>query len=143
MHEQKIHSNRARSSIHFYLFIFQEKDKPNSTTMNGSPGSISGMGVEQMGVKMEPAETECLSISGSSSAGTTLVSHNGVKPVSPEQDELIQRLVYYQREYEQPSDEDIKKITVSMSDRSERKQKDPFFFLTRMRSIGLSFEFLI
>lgn len=91
----------------------QEKDKPNSTTMNGSPGSISGIVPDQMGVKMEPAEAECLSMSGSSSVGTTPGSHNGVKPVSPEQEELIHRLVYYQNEFEQPSDDDIKRITVS------------------------------
>ena len=81
--------------------------------MNGSPGSISGMGAEQMGVKMEPAEAECLSMSGSSNVGTTPASHNGVKPVSPEQEELIHRLVYYQSEYEQPNEDDIKRITVS------------------------------
>jgi ecdysone receptor len=37
---------------------------------------------------------------------------NGVKPVSPEQEELIHRLVYFQNEYEQPSEEDLKRITV-------------------------------
>jgi ecdysone receptor len=39
---------------------------------------------------------------------------NGVKPVSPEQEELIHRLVYFQNEYEQPSEEDLKRITVSI-----------------------------
>jgi len=38
---------------------------------------------------------------------------NGVKPISPEQEELIHRLVYFQNEYEQPSDEDLKRISVS------------------------------
>lgn len=38
---------------------------------------------------------------------------NGVKPVSPEQEELIHRLVYFQNEYEQPSEEDLKRIEVS------------------------------
>jgi len=37
---------------------------------------------------------------------------NGVKPVSPEQEERIHRLVYFQNEYEQPSEEDLKRITV-------------------------------
>nr|4OZR_E Chain E, Ecdysone receptor [Pediculus humanus corporis] len=33
------------------------------------------------------------------------------KPISPEQEELIHRLVYFQNEYEQPSDEDFRHIT--------------------------------
>lgn len=39
---------------------------------------------------------------------------NGVKPISPEQEELIHRLVYFQNEYEQPSEEDLKRISVSI-----------------------------
>lgn len=35
---------------------------------------------------------------------------NGVKPVSPEQEELIHRLVYFQNEYEHPSEEEVRKI---------------------------------
>lgn len=38
---------------------------------------------------------------------------NGVKPISPEQEELIHRLVYFQNEYEHPSEEDLKRIIVS------------------------------
>lgn len=37
---------------------------------------------------------------------------NGVKPLSPEQEELIHRLVYFQNEYEQPSEDDLKRIEV-------------------------------
>ncbi|XP_046426971.1 ecdysone receptor isoform X2 [Neodiprion fabricii] len=88
----------------------KEKDKPNSTTMNGSPGSLSGMGADQMGVKLEPAETENLPMLGSSSS-SNVHSHNGIKPVSPEQEELIHRLVYFQNEYEQPNKEDVIRIT--------------------------------
>lgn len=90
--------------------MFQEKDKPNSTTMNGSPGSLN---IDQMGVKIEPAEAECLSMSGSS-IGLPSSWPNGVKPVSPEQEELIRSLVYFQSEYEHPSEEEIRKITVSL-----------------------------
>ncbi|XP_024945619.1 ecdysone receptor isoform X2 [Cephus cinctus] len=101
----------------------KEKDKPNSTTMNGSPGGLTGMAADQTGVKMEPAEAESLSMSGSSSgsgAGTgTLASHNGVKLVSPEQEELIHRLVYFQNEYEQPSEEDLQRITNQPNDEEE------------------------
>jgi hypothetical protein len=44
---------------------------------------------------------------------------NGVKPVSPEQEELIHRLVYFQNEYEQPSEEDLKRITVRVPEFSK------------------------
>ena len=40
---------------------------------------------------------------------------NGSKPVSPEQEELIHRLVYFQNEYEHPSDEDVRKIVSVVS----------------------------
>ncbi|CAL1681973.1 unnamed protein product [Lasius platythorax] len=87
----------------------KEKDKPNSTTMNGSPGS-AGMG-DQMGVKIEPAEPESLSMSGSSGILTPVSPYTCVKPISPEQEELINRLVSFQCEFEQPSEEDLKRIT--------------------------------
>ncbi|XP_018046230.1 PREDICTED: ecdysone receptor isoform X1 [Atta colombica] len=87
----------------------KEKDKPNSTTMNGSPSS-AGMG-DQMGVKIEPAEAESLSMSGSSGILTPISPYTCVKPISPEQEELINRLVSFQCEFEQPSEEDLKRIT--------------------------------
>ncbi|XP_054016416.1 ecdysone receptor isoform X2 [Hylaeus anthracinus] len=86
-----------------------QKDKPNSTTMNGSPGSV--IRSDQMGVKIEPAEAESLSTSGSSGILTPVSPFGYVKPISPEQEELIHRLVYFQNEYEQPSEEDLKRIT--------------------------------
>nr|AEY63780.1 ecdysone receptor isoform A [Monochamus alternatus] len=66
----------------------KEKDKPNSTT-NGSPEMI----------KLEPELSD-----------TEKTLTNGVKPISPEQEELIHRLVYFQNEYEHPSEEDVKRI---------------------------------
>lgn len=39
---------------------------------------------------------------------------NGVKPVSPEQEELIHRLVYFQNEFEHPSDEELRRVNVSL-----------------------------
>ncbi|XP_043462030.1 ecdysone receptor isoform X2 [Leptopilina heterotoma] len=96
----------------------KEKDKPNSTTMNGSPGSLTGIGTEHI-VKLEPTEGDSLSMSGSSSAGITIGSQNGVKPVSPEQEELINRLVYFQNEFEQPSEEDLKRITNAPTDNED------------------------
>ena len=67
-----------------------------------------------MGVKIEPAEAESLSTSGSSGILTPVSPYGYVKPISPEQEELIHRLVYFQNEYEQPSEEDLKRITVSL-----------------------------
>ncbi|NP_001152829.1 ecdysone receptor isoform B1 [Nasonia vitripennis] len=87
----------------------KEKDKPNSTTMNGgSPGGIGP--AEQMGVKMEPAEVD-YSMSGNSGTVASIGSLNGLNYVSPEQEELINRLVYFQDEYEQPNEEDVRRIT--------------------------------
>lgn len=37
-----------------------------------------------------------------------------VKPLSPEQEELINRLVYFQEEFDQPSEEDLRKISVNL-----------------------------
>lgn len=37
-----------------------------------------------------------------------------VKPLSPEQEELINRLVYFQEEFDQPSEEDLRKISVHL-----------------------------
>lgn len=70
----------------------KEKDKPNSTT-NGSPDTIK--------IEPELSDSEKLPVI------------NGVKPISPEQEELINRLVYFQNEYEHPSEEDVKRIIVS------------------------------
>ncbi|KAF5303489.1 hypothetical protein FQA39_LY09952 [Lamprigera yunnana] len=67
----------------------KEKDKPNSTT-NGSPDII----------KIEPELLD---------AEKPLLI-NGIKPISPEQEELIHRLVYFQNEFEHPSDDDVKRI---------------------------------
>lgn len=44
-------------------------------------------------------------------------SVNGVTPILPEQEELIHRLVYFQNEYEHPSEEDVKRIMVSYAQR--------------------------
>lgn len=70
----------------------KEKDKPNSTT-NGSPE----------GIKIEPELLQLCETDKSSSS-------NGIKPISPEQEELIHRLVYFQNEYEHPAEEDVKRI---------------------------------
>lgn len=38
---------------------------------------------------------------------------NGIKPLTSEQEELIHRLVYFQNEYDQPNEDDLKRIAVS------------------------------
>lgn len=88
----------------------KEKDKPNSTT-NGSPEMI----------KMEPEviNENCLVFHISNGFNLQLSdsekqsSVNGVSPILPEQEELIHRLVYFQNEYEHPSEEDVKRIMVN------------------------------
>lgn len=69
----------------------KDKDKPNSTTRD----------------------------SGSDKEEKPVGSPNGPisqpKAMSKAQEDLISRLVVYQEEYESPSDEDFKKITVSFS----------------------------
>ncbi|XP_044755248.1 ecdysone receptor isoform X2 [Coccinella septempunctata] len=67
----------------------KEKDKPNSTT-NGSPEAI----------KIEPPEQP----------DSERLLCNGNKKVSPEQEELIHRLVFFQTEHEHPSPEDVQRI---------------------------------
>nr|BAM66821.2 ecdysone receptor isoform A [Periplaneta americana] len=68
----------------------KDKDKPKSTT-NGSPEVVM---MKETGTKVPEK----------------LPTVNGVKPVSPEQEELITRLVYFQNEYP-PSEERLKRIT--------------------------------
>ena len=83
--------------------------------MNGSPGSIPGIGTgDTQMVKMEPQDLDLYSMSGGSGVTGSFGSPNGIKPISPEQEELIQRLVFYQNEFETPNEEDVKKITVGI-----------------------------
>ncbi|XP_066143087.1 ecdysone receptor isoform X3 [Euwallacea fornicatus] len=86
----------------------KEKDKPNSTT-NGSPTGV---------IKIEPE----LLFSQLAEGTAAEKSNNGVKPISPEQEELIHRLVYFQNEYEHPSEDDVKRIlNQPMEDEDQRE----------------------
>lgn len=86
------------------------KEKPNSTT-NGSPEII----------KVEPEVKQEFICDGFDFNGDFKFQlsdsekslFNGVKQISPEQEELIHRLVYFQNEYEHPSEDDVKRIMVS------------------------------
>ncbi|GLV34148.1 Ecdysone receptor [Carabus blaptoides fortunei] len=79
----------------------KEKDKPNSTT-NGSP--------DMMKVDSEASKVYFLPKPSNLLESEKPTPINGVKPISPEQEELIHRLVYFQNEYEHPSEEDLKRI---------------------------------
>uniref|UniRef100_A0A1B6KVG3 Ecdysone receptor n=1 Tax=Graphocephala atropunctata TaxID=36148 RepID=A0A1B6KVG3_9HEMI len=67
----------------------KDKDKPVSSS-NGSP---------EMRIDQDPSDDV-----------RYVAGPNGVKPLSPEQEELIHRLVYFQNEYEHPAEEDLKRI---------------------------------
>lgn len=86
----------------------KEKGKPNSTT--SSPDSIM---VDPPIIKDILFQSEPSSCHPSLSERTPV---NGIKPISPEQEELIHRLVYFQNEYEQPSEDDLKRITNQPTD---------------------------
>ncbi|XP_034243459.1 ecdysone receptor isoform X1 [Thrips palmi] len=93
----------------------KDKDKPNSTT-NGSSDIIK---VDEQGKFCLAQVDSCYS---AANGGTSNVDKafpvpvNGVKPVSPEQEELIHRLVYFQNEFEHPSDEELRRVNVSSID---------------------------
>ncbi|XP_014241437.1 ecdysone receptor isoform X2 [Cimex lectularius] len=100
----------------------KDKDKPVSTT-NGSPEAIK--------VEPEPHRVSYTSslfqsmIKESQTQSTegelAKVAVNGIKQVSAEQEELIHRLVYFQNEYEHPSDEDVRRINTP---NDEEEQSD-------------------
>jgi len=75
----------------------KDKDKPVSST-NGSPE----LRIDQ--------DTTDLALRWLQNDDSRYAGANGIKPLSPEQEELIHRLVYFQDEYEQPSEEDLKRI---------------------------------
>lgn len=45
--------------------------------------------------------------------GTPIPTVPNVKPLSSEQKELIHRLVYFQDQYEAPSEKDMKRLTIN------------------------------
>ena len=81
----------------------------------------------------------CVGSVTSGSVGTPMSSL--VKPLSPEQEELINRLVYFQEEFDQPSEEDLRKISSSGMHESESEAK--FKHITEMTilTVQLTVEF--
>ncbi|CAH1709312.1 unnamed protein product [Aphis gossypii] len=93
----------------------REKDKPNSTT-DISPEIIK---IEPTEMKIECGEPMIM--------GTPMPTVPNVKPLSSEQKELIHRLVYFQDQYEAPSEKDMKRLTINnqnMDEYDEEKQSD-------------------
>nr|WIM36147.1 ecdysone receptor [Pyrrhocoris apterus] len=88
----------------------KDKDKPVSTT-NGSPKTI----------KVEP-EPQRVLFKESDTLGR-VVPINGVKPISVEHEELIQRLVFFQSEFEYPAEEDLRRISVPNDDEEQSDQR--------------------
>lgn len=75
----------------------KDKDKPNSTTKDAmSPEKIED----------KPSIL---------TSNTVNINSNVTKPLTNPQDEMIKKLVYFQEEFESPSEEDVKKITVSLT----------------------------
>lgn len=74
----------------------KDKDKPNSTTLSPTPKEI-------IEIKEEPNLT-CVPNMKHSLRSTS-------RSLSVEQEELINRLVYFQDEFEQPSEDDLKRIS--------------------------------
>jgi len=64
-------------------------------------------------------------ISTSNSGGTPEKRLKPVKPLKPEEEELINRLVYFQDEFEQPSEEDLRRIEVTVAEESDEDSADP------------------
>lgn len=77
----------------------KEKDKPNSTTKDASPDK----------------EDKTLVLSGTKTPTTSpTLAPNEIKKLTPQQEEIIKQLVYYQDIHESPSEADVKSVTVSI-----------------------------
>ncbi|XP_050421434.1 ecdysone receptor [Adelges cooleyi] len=93
----------------------REKDKPNSTT-DVSPECIK---IEPTEMKIECGEPMVIG------APMTPIPYPEVKPLSSEQKELIHRLVYFQDQYEAPSEKDLKRLSINNAEElDEEKQSD-------------------
>lgn len=80
----------------------KELNKPNSTTKELNNNSL-----------MSNQDNMCI---------------NRIPKLSPQQTETIQKLVFFQEEYENPPEEDIKKITVSI---------DSIYLIEKLKFINL------
>ncbi|CAG7821730.1 unnamed protein product, partial [Allacma fusca] len=98
----------------------KDKEKPNSTTLSPTPttkNNLNHMNDIEMKVRWEENQItpNTTTSSPNGSLLSSLSSLNGRKNgrcLSMEQEELINRLVYFQDEFEQPSEDDLKRLTV-------------------------------
>ncbi|CAN8020841.1 unnamed protein product [Ixodes persulcatus] len=126
----------------------KDKDRPNSTTrespaalMGPSPGPPppSGMGGGMPLGNSNSSSSNNLTGGGSSVVQLMepedkkpLVLSPGVKPLSSSQEDLINKLVYYQQEFESPSEEDMKKTTPFPLGDSEEDNQRRFQHITEI-----------
>ncbi|CAL8148030.1 unnamed protein product [Orchesella dallaii] len=78
----------------------KERDKPNSTTQSPTPKEVEIKVIK---------EERLMNTSENRLAGKLAVGAG--RSLSVEQEELINRLVYFQDEFEQPSEEDLKRLS--------------------------------
>ncbi|KAI1292844.1 Ecdysone receptor [Halotydeus destructor] len=97
----------------------KEKDKPNSTTKDSSP---------------EKEEKPTILSSNQVNINNNIMhtNSNGVKPLTQHQEDMIKKLVFYQEEFENPSDEDVRKITPFPVGESEEDTLKRFQHMTEM-----------
>jgi len=107
----------------------KEKDRPNSSSL-GSPD------MKEPEVKVIHQLHQL-----TEEKPVTVLTSNGVKPLSPEQNELINRLVHFQEEFDQPSEEDLRNISTSGIHESDSEAK--FKHITEMTilTVQLTVEF--
>ncbi|XP_064455496.1 ecdysone receptor-like isoform X1 [Ornithodoros turicata] len=99
----------------------KDKDRPNSTTRDAgplTPGSAGGGRESGSGSDEEKKPI--------------IVPITGIKPLSASQEDLINKLVYYQQEFESPSEEDMKKTTAFPLGDSEEDNQRRFQHITEI-----------
>nr|BAF49033.1 ecdysone receptor B [Daphnia magna] len=134
----------------------KEKDRPNSSSL-GSPDmkepeikAIHQQQQQQQQQQMQQQQQQLqqhihvldekpMIVCGPANGGVS--NGSPVKPLSPEQEELINRLVYFQEEFDQPSEEDLRKISTSGIHESDADAK--FKHITEMTilTVQLTVEF--
>jgi len=96
----------------------KDKDKPNSTTKDHHVVAMSPEKLEE-----KPSIL---------TSNTININSNSIKSLTPAQEETIKKLVYYQEEFESPSEDDVKKITPFPIGGSEQDSLRRFQHITEM-----------
>ncbi|XP_075537089.1 ecdysone receptor-like isoform X1 [Dermacentor variabilis] len=113
-----------------------QKDRPNSTTRESpsglmAPSSVGG-GVSPSSQPLGGGGSSLGSNSNHEEDKKPLVLSPGVKPLTSSQEDLINKLVYYQQEFESPSEEDMKKTTPFPLGDSEEDNQRRFQHITEI-----------